>query len=77
MFCAERLQRIIMAAVLGVALYLFLNGFTLEATIVQGFVIAMIAIWGLFDFCPANWMLEKMVGKCDKKEPSDDGLPSL
>lgn len=62
--CAERFQRLMMATVLFVALMLFLNSYIFIATILQGFVIAMILAWGLFGFCPALWFLKKFLPSC-------------
>lgn len=67
--CAERAQRVLMAIVLGVIMFLFTAGFTQIATILQGFVIVMILVWAFTNFCPSIWIFEKMFGKCnwDKK----------
>jgi len=66
--CAERIQKFLMATVLVVALFLFLNSFIFLATIIQGFVIAMILAWAIFDVCPALWILKKFTPSCKEKE---------
>ncbi|MDD2838476.1 MAG: phosphoribosylaminoimidazole synthetase [Sulfuricurvum sp.] len=65
--CAERIQRFLMAIVLTVAMVLFAKGLMLYALIIQTFVIAMVVIWALTDFCPSIWMFRKIFGSCEKK----------
>jgi len=66
--CAERIQKFLMATVLAIALFLFLNSYIFLATIIQGFVIAMILAWGLFGICPALWILKKFTPSCEEQE---------
>lgn len=63
MACAEKLQRLMMAAVLVVAYYLMSIG-SIYGSILLGFVIAMVVIWAITDFCPSIWALTKLVGHC-------------
>lgn len=65
--CAEKLQRILMACVLLVALYLLSIG-SVFGIVLQLFVIAMVLIWAFTDFCPSLWIFSKMFGNCEKKE---------
>ena len=65
--CAEKIQRLLMAIVLTISLVLFLQGFTLYGMILQAFVIAMIIVWALTDFCPSIWIFTKLFGKCPTK----------
>jgi hypothetical protein len=65
--CAEKIQRFLMAIVLSISMVLFFQGFIVYGMILQGFVIAMIIIWALFDFCPSLWVFGKLFGKCPTK----------
>ena len=69
--CAEKLQRILMAIVLTVSLFLLING-SVIGILLQSFVIVMILIWALTDFCPSLWTFEKMFGACEKKENKEN-----
>ncbi|TDA68502.1 phosphoribosylaminoimidazole synthetase [Sulfuricurvum sp. IAE1] len=66
--CAEKIQRFLMAIVLTVAMVLFMNGQLQWAVIIQSFVILMVLVWALTDFCPSIWMFRKIFGSCDKKD---------
>ncbi len=70
--CASRIQRYMMAIVLTISLYLmkfqpdlmFME--ILIGEILMVFVIIMIAVWAVFDFCPSLWFLGKFMKKdCD------------
>ena len=63
MACAEKLQRIMMAAVLFVAWILMSMG-SIYGSLLMGFVIAMIVVWAITDFCPSIWLLSKVFGHC-------------
>jgi len=63
MMCAEKLQRLMMAAVLLIACCLMSVG-SIYGTILLGFVIAMILVWAITDFCPSIWVFSKLVGHC-------------
>ena len=65
--CAEKIQRFLMAIVLTLSLFLFSQGFTLYGMILQGFVILMILVWAIVDFCPSLWVFGKLFGKCPSK----------
>lgn len=57
--CFEKLQRLLMATVITLGAVLIFNGFSLGYLLI-GFVVAMATIWGLIDFCPSLWMMEKL-----------------
>lgn len=65
--CAEKIQRFLMAIVLTLVMFLFSQGFTLYGMILQGFVILMILVWAITDFCPSLWVFGKLFGKCPSK----------
>ena len=65
--CAEKIQRFLMAIVLTLSMVLFSQGFTLYGMILQGFVILMILVWAIIDFCPSLWVFGKLFGKCPTK----------
>lgn len=65
--CAEKIQRFLMAIVLTLSMVLFTQGFTLYGVILQGFVILVILVWAIADFCPSLWIFTKLFGKCSSK----------
>lgn len=70
--CAEKLQRILMAIVLIVSLFLTLNG-SVVGIVLQTFVILMILVWAFTDFCPSLWAFKKMFGSCKKINKENNG----
>ena len=64
--CAERIQRFLMAVVLTVALVLMAMGpgFIGYGVILQTFVIVMVIVWAVTDFCPSIWLFKKLFGSC-------------
>jgi hypothetical protein len=64
MLCAERLQRVVMAIMITLSMYLLTIG-SIFGIILQGFIIGMILLWAITNFCPSIWMFEKLFGKCD------------
>jgi len=66
--CAERIQRVLMATVLAVALYLFSIGEVQFGIIIQSFVILMVLVWAFTNFCPSLWAFKKIFGECDFKK---------
>jgi hypothetical protein len=66
--CAERLQRVLMAIVLSIVLYLVSIHELTFAIILQSFVIIMVLIWAFTDFCPSIWIFGKIFGKCNKEK---------
>lgn len=65
--CAEKIQRLLMAFMLLLAFYLMSIGSAL-GMILQLFIIAMIVVWAVTDFCPSLWAFGKIFGNCKKKE---------
>jgi multisubunit Na+/H+ antiporter MnhE subunit len=65
--CAEKIQRFLMAIVLTISMVLFSQGLSLYGMILQGFVITMIIVWAIKDFCPSLWIFSKLFGKCPSK----------
>jgi membrane-bound ClpP family serine protease len=63
--CAERIQRLLMAIMLLLAFYLMSVG-SVFGMVLQLFIIAMIVIWAITDFCPSLWAFGKMFGNCKK-----------
>jgi len=65
--CAEKIQRFLMAIVLTISTILFFQGLSFYGMILQGFVILMILVWAIIDFCPSLWAFGKLFGKCPAK----------
>ena len=74
--CATRMQRLVTAIMLGIILYFFTlaaadfqaglsqsNNFTI-AVVLQIFVITMMLIWAMTNFCPSLWILRKILPQC-------------
>ena len=62
--CVERVQRILTAIVLIIILGLFGTGYFKLAVILQTFVIVMILVWAVTNFCPSIWILRKIIPPC-------------
>ena len=62
--CAERIQRFLMAIVLTISMVLFATGEVGLGVVLQTFVIIMIIVWALADFCPSLWAFKKIFGSC-------------
>jgi hypothetical protein len=74
--CAERMQRILTALMLGIILYFFATGsaelqagatssFNFQvAVVLQFFVIVMMLVWAFTNFCPSTWMMKKAFPPC-------------
>jgi hypothetical protein len=75
--CAARMQRILTALMLGIILYFFAMGaqdfqsglkesFHFQvAVVLQIFVIIMMLIWAITNFCPSTWLMNKIFPPCD------------
>jgi membrane-bound ClpP family serine protease len=63
--CAEKIQRLLMAIMLLLAFYLMSIG-SVFGMVLQLFIIAMIVIWAITDFCPSLWAFGKIFGNCKK-----------
>lgn len=75
--CASRVQRLLTAIVLGLGLYFFtlaaadfqsglsesLN-FTIAVSL-QSFVILMMLVWAITNFCPSMWFSKKIFPPCE------------
>ncbi len=68
--CAEKIQRFLMAFVLLVAFY-FMSIGSVIGTVLQLFVILMIIVWAISDFCPSLWIFGKIFGHCEKKSNNE------
>jgi len=75
--CASRMQRLLTAIMLGLILYFFAtaaqdfqagltesSNFKIAVTL-QIFVILMMIIWSITNFCPSSWMMKKIFPPCD------------
>jgi len=63
MMCAEKLQRLMMAGVIALAWFLISMG-SVYGSLLLGFVVVMIVVWAITDFCPSIWVLSKVFGRC-------------
>lgn len=63
MLCAEKLQRLMMSAVLLLAYFLMSIGSPYGGILVL-FTIVMILVWAITDFCPSIWLFTKFFGHC-------------
>jgi len=64
--CFEKVQRFLMASVITLGTLLVFYGNPLGFGVL-GFVIFMVLLWGVVDFCPSLWMLEKLgLPSCSK-----------
>ncbi len=62
--CAERMQRILTAIVLGLILLLWAQGYTKAFVVLQTFVIVMMLVWAFTNFCPSLWFFQKIFPPC-------------
>jgi len=63
--CATRIQRLMTSFVLSLVILLYLIGYTTIALWLQIFVIIMMVIWAITNFCPSIWILKKLFPPCD------------
>ncbi|NPA03936.1 MAG: phosphoribosylaminoimidazole synthetase [Epsilonproteobacteria bacterium] len=68
--CGDKMQRILMAIMLGLTMYLFAMGrsdqFMFQlGVILQTFIIIMLLIFAFTNFCPSLWFFNKVFGKCE------------
>lgn len=68
--CAEKIQRLIQASILGIIMGLAGSGMYAAAFILQFGMMIMLAIEGLTGFCPGLIVLKKIFPacKCEEKE---------
>ncbi len=64
LWCAERVQRLMMSIFTFIILILLAKGLTLAALILLAFMSIMLFIYFAFDFCPSTWILTKILGSC-------------
>ena len=62
--CSERLQRFLMAFMMLIILALLAKGLSIIALSLLAFIAIMLFIYGLFDFCPSTWILNKFFDSC-------------
>jgi len=62
--CVSRVQRIMIAIVLGLVILFYFMGFMTVALVLQVFVIVMLLIWAMTNFCPSIWLLKKLLPPC-------------
>lgn len=62
--CVSRIQRLMTAFMLGLVIVLFFLGYTNVALGLQIFIIAMLTLWALTNFCPSIWVLKKIFPPC-------------
>ena len=67
--CAERMQRILIACVLGIIMGLFATATagTMQmqiAVLAQTFIIIMMLVWAFTNFCPSLWFFKKVFPPC-------------
>ena len=67
--CAERIQRFLMAIMLTISMVLMAMGPGMVGygVMLQSFIIFVVIIWALTDFCPSLWVFEKIFGSCRDK----------
>jgi hypothetical protein len=56
-----------MASLLIVAIFMFLTAKEIVALAILGFMVFMLTVWAIFDFCPAVKMLSKFLKPCGKE----------
>jgi len=62
--CVSRIQRLMTSIVLSLVILLYFIGFATIALWLQVFVIIMMTIWGVTNFCPSTWVLKKLFPPC-------------
>jgi len=64
MFCAERVQRLMMSIFLLIILALLAKGYYTAGLALLAFMSVMLFIHFIFDFCPSTVVLQKIFGSC-------------
>jgi len=64
LWCAERVQRLMMSIFILIVLMLLSKGAVVIALGLLTFMAIMLFIYFAFDFCPSTWMLTKLLGSC-------------
>lgn len=63
--CVERVQRLMMAIMLGLIMGFAGAKMFAVAFVLQLFVIIMLVIWAITDFCPSTYILKKILPPCE------------
>jgi len=66
--CADRVQRIVIAIMLGFVLGVAGAGMFKIAFLLQLFVMIMLLIWAFTDFCPSLYILRKVLPPCSENK---------
>lgn len=70
--CYQKAQRVLMAAMLGLMMYLYMSGFMIIANIINVVMIVMLLVWAFTDFCPVNTILSKFFPSCDNNKKREN-----
>jgi len=76
--CAEKIQRILTAVMLGIALMFLTQGvagnmlYLQIGVALQLFIIVMMLVWAFTNFCPSLWFFNKVFGPCKWNEKSSE-----
>ena len=62
--CVSRIQRIMTSVALSMVLFFFLTNNVSLALGLQAFIIVMMLIWAITNFCPSIWLLKKIFPPC-------------
>ena len=66
--CVERVQRLMMAIMLGLIMGLAGAGMFKAAFLLQLFVMIMLIVWAFTNFCPSIYVLKKIFPPCNFEE---------
>lgn len=69
--CAEKIQRLIQASILGFVMGLAGSGMYAAAFILQFAMMVMLVIAGLTGFCPGLIVLKKIFPPCNSEDKDD------
>jgi hypothetical protein len=74
LWCAERVQRLMMSMFLLLILVLLAKGYSVAGLALLAFMSIMLFIHFAFDFCPSTVVLNKIFGSCycECKEENDE-----
>ena len=62
--CVSRIQRLMTSIILGLVLFFGMTDNISLAISLQVFVIIMMIIWAITNFCPSIWVLKKLFPPC-------------
>lgn len=63
--CVEKAQRLMMAIMLGLIMGLAASGMIVVAFVLQFFMMVMLIVWAVTDFCPSTAVLKKILPPCN------------